>query len=99
MLKAGAARVFFAKVTYCSLVAAFEEIMKLVPAGTPVVCESPALRRFAEPGLFIIMTSSVKDNQKDIKLLTNLPHVKSDLDCLSRNESLPVYFNNGRWTS
>lgn len=99
MLKAGAARVFFAKVTDNSLAVAFEEIMKLVPEGTPVVCESPALRRYAEPGLFIIMTSASKDSQKDIRSLLDLPHVESDLDYLSRHKNLPVAFSNGRWSS
>ena len=60
MLKAGASRVFFAKVTDNSLFSAFKEIIRYIPPGTPVICESPALRRYVEPGLFIIMTSSLK---------------------------------------
>jgi hypothetical protein len=99
MLKAGASRVFFAKVTDNSLFDAFKEIIRHVPAGTPVICESPALRRYVEPGLFIIMTSFEKDNQKDIKSLLDLPHVEFNLDYLAWNEVLPIAFSNGKWIS
>ncbi len=99
MLKAGASRVFFAKVTDESLLSAFEDIYKRIPPDVPVVCESPALRRFVEPGLFIVMISSEKDNQKDIKHLIKLPHTEYSLDYLSGNEELPVSFNSGKWSS
>ena len=52
MLRAGASRVFFAKVTDNSLFEAFNEILNLIPEDSPVICESPALRNFIEPGLF-----------------------------------------------
>jgi hypothetical protein len=99
MLKAGAAKVYFAKVTDNSLAFAFGEILKKVPAGTPIICESPALRKYTEPGLLIIMTSEKNNNQKNIKSLLALPHVEFDLDYLTRNEDLPLVFNNGKWIS
>ena len=40
-----------------------------------MICESPALRNFAEPGVFIIMTSDSIDKKKDISHLQRLPHV------------------------
>ena len=55
-----------------SLSEVFNEIMKSVPAGTPVICESPALRNFAEPGVFIIMTSDTINKHKDISHLTDI---------------------------
>lgn len=97
MLKAGASKVFFAKVTDNSLFNAFKEIIRYIPPGTPVICESPGLRRYVEPGLFIIMTSSAKDNQKDIKSLIDLPHVEFSLDYLAQHEDLPVAFSYGKW--
>ena len=99
MLKAGASRVFFAKVTDNSLDKAFKEIMENFPGGTPIICESPALRHFTEPGLFVIMTSSIKNNQKDIKSLLNLPHVEFNMDYLALNKNIPISFSNGKWIS
>jgi hypothetical protein len=99
MLKAGASRVYFAKVTDNSLVEAFENIMEHIPEGTPIICESPALRYYTEPGLFVIMTSSLKNNQKNIKSLLNLPHVEFNMDYLSQNKIIPISFSNGKWIS
>lgn len=99
MLRAGASRVFFAKVTDNSLLEAFSEILKHIPAGTPVICESPALRYQVDPGLFIIMTSIGKNNQKDINKLLVLPHEKFDLNFLSGSKILPVLFKDGKWIS
>jgi len=99
MLKVGASRVYFAKVTDDSLDEAFNEIMKNIPEGTPVVCESPALRHYTEPGLFIIMTSPLKDNQKDIRVLLDLPHLEFNMDFLASKRDIPVSFNDGKWIS
>ena len=71
-LKAGAHKVYFAKVWDDQLLEVFNEIMKLIPAGTPVICESPALRNFVEPGVFIIMTSDTINKQKDISHLQSI---------------------------
>ena len=75
MLEAGADKVYFAKVWDDQLFEVFTEIMKIIPEGTPVICESPALRNFVEPGVFIIMTSETIHKHKDISHLTALPHV------------------------
>lgn len=99
MLNAGASRVYFAKVTDNSLDEAFKEIIMKIPQGTPVVCESPALRHYTEPGLFIIMTSPLKDNQKDIRSLLNLPHLEFNMDYLASKRDIPISFKNGRWIS
>jgi hypothetical protein len=99
MLKAGASRVFFAKVTDKSLLDTFKEILKLIPAGIPIICESPGLRNYLEPGLFIVMTSAVRDNQKEIKSLLKSPHAEFNLDSLSGNKELPVSFSDGKWSS
>jgi hypothetical protein len=97
MLKSGAARVFFAKVTDNYLVAAFSEIMKLIPENTPVVCESPALRYFIVPGLFVIMKSEGANNNKNINKLLELPHVIYHLGDLRKTALLPFNFNEGKW--
>ncbi|MFZ0280109.1 MAG: hypothetical protein WAL29_00555 [Bacteroidales bacterium] len=99
MLKAGAVRVYFAKVNDNSLFEAFKNILDLIPSGAPVVCESPALRYKVDPGLFIIMMSAEKDNQKDINKLLSLPHVELNMTFLSGCKKLPVDFKNGKWES
>jgi hypothetical protein len=99
MLKAGASKVIFARVNDDTVLRAFQEILDYFPPGTPLVCESPFLRYYAEPGLFIIMQSSEKDNNKDIYALLNLPHVEFNLNYLSGNEDLPLLFSAGIWSS
>jgi hypothetical protein len=96
MLKAGSAHVYFAKVTDNELVNAFTEIMKLIPGGTPVVCESPALRHYIEPGLFVIMNSG-NANNKDISDLQRLPHVAINLEVLQGIDILPFDFDGKEW--
>jgi hypothetical protein len=97
MLQAGASRVYFAKVWDDQLLKGFNEIMKLIPAGSPVICESPALRHFVEPGAFIIMTSSTIHKHKDISNLQKLHHVMFQLEELDGIGTLPFGFENGRW--
>jgi len=99
MLKAGASRVYFAKVTDNSLDKAFQEVMKLIPEGRPIICESPALSHFTEPGLLVIMTSLIQDNQKDIKSLLSLPHLEFNMDYLALHKDIPLSFSNGKWIS
>jgi hypothetical protein len=96
MLKAGAGRVFFAKVTDNELKNAFTEIMRFIPEGTPIVCESPALRHYVEPGLFVIMNSEAY-NSKDISVLLSLSHVSIDLEGLQSMDVVPICFMENRW--
>jgi hypothetical protein len=97
MLRAGAAKVYFAKVLDDQLFEAFRDIMKLVPEGTPVICESPALRNFVEPGVFIIMTSDVINKHKYIKHLQSLPHLMVKLEELEKHKNIPVGFEHCKW--
>ncbi len=59
MLVAGASHVFFAKVTDETLFRAFSEIMEQIAGTPPIVCESPALRYYVDPGMFIVMSSNM----------------------------------------
>ena len=97
MLRAGADKVFYAKVWDDKVFIAFKEIMKKVPKGTPVICESPALRDFIEPGVFIIMMSDIINKHKDIKHLQALPHVVFKLEELEKPDMLPIDFKEGKW--
>jgi len=97
MLNAGASKVYFAKVWDDQLFGVFIKIMEYIPSGAPVICESPALRNFAEPGVFIIMTSDSINKHKDISHLKALPHVMLKLEELDEINSLPIGFEAGKW--
>jgi hypothetical protein len=97
MLKAGASRAYFAKVLDNRLKFVFDKIMRMIPEGVPVVCESPALRNYVEPGVFVIMTSGSNNNHKNISHLQSLPHVMYKLEELNSISEIPIGFENGRW--
>jgi len=97
MLRAGASKVFFAKVTDEDLLAVFKEILKHIPTGIPIICESPALRYFIVPGLFIIMNSETS-NKKNISELLGLPHVMLKLDEIIKVKTLPIEFKDRKWS-
>lgn len=97
MLKAGASEVYFAKVSDQTLFRAFCEIAKKISPDTPIICESPALRHFVTPGLFIIMTSDSINKQKDINTLLSLHHVSYKIEELETIKTIPVSFENGKW--
>jgi len=97
MLRSGAAKVYFAKVWDDKLYEAFSKIMEIIPEGMPVICESPALRNFVEPGAFIIMTSENTYNKKYIKHLQILPHLMIKLEELDNITTLPIGFEDGKW--
>src|SRR5450759_1442634 len=97
MLHSGAHKVYFAKVWDDQLPDVFNEIMEYIPSNVPVICESPALRNFIEPGVFIIMTSNIVNKQKNINYLQELPHVMFKLEELENIDSLPIGFEAGKW--
>jgi len=97
MLHSGATKVFFAKVWDNQLPDVFNEIMEYIPSNVPVICESPALRNYIEPGVFIIMTSNVVNKQKNINHLQALPHVMFKLEELNDVRSFPIEFEDGKW--
>ena len=97
MLHSGAHKVYFAKVWDDQLLNVFNEIMGYIPSNVPVICESPALRNYIEPGVFIIMYSGVVNKQKNINYLQTLPHVMFVLEKLESLDSVPIRFEEGRW--
>ena len=97
MVDAGAQKVYFAKVWDNQLFEVFNKIIKLIPEGTPIICESPALRNYAKPGVFIIMTSYTVNKHKDISHLIALPHVMFQYEALDSISSISIKFDDGRW--
>ena len=97
MLRSGASKVYFAKVFDDRLLFVFNKINELIPEGTPIICESPALRNFIEPGVFIIMSSETINKRKNISKLLTLPHLRFELEKLPELSFIPIGFTNGRW--
>src|SRR5450759_2532532 len=97
MLNSGASRVYFAKVLDDRLKFVFDKILNLISEGAPIVCESPALRNFIEPGVFIIMSSYTTNKRKNINHLLTLPHVRFKLEELDKLSRIPIEFEDGRW--
>jgi hypothetical protein len=97
MLLSGAGKVYFAKVHDYKLRFVFDKIMNLIPEGTPIICESPALRNFIEPGVFIIMSSEVTRMRKNISHFLALPHLKFEFERLPEISSIPIGFEDGSW--
>jgi hypothetical protein len=58
MLQAGARQSFFIMANDEHLSTAFQEIEKIIPSGSLMVCESGGLRYHVAPGLFFMMSHS-----------------------------------------
>jgi hypothetical protein len=98
MLRSGASKVYFAKVHDDRLLYVFNRIRDLLPEGSPIICESPALRNFIEPGVFIIMSSETTRTRKDISHLLTYHHLKFEFEKLPEMPVIPIEFEDGRWS-
>jgi hypothetical protein len=96
MLQCGAVQVFYSQSEESKIAGAFEVIFKLLPAGTPVVCESPALVKYIEPGIFVLMRGSDKPS-KDLSEIEIYPHSEFTIDDIDGNRALPFVFENLEW--
>lgn len=97
MLRAGAGTVYLILVWDNDLENVFTRVLKEIPDGTPVICESPALRNYFEPGEFIIMTSKTANKRQDLEYLQKFPHLKFRLEDLEKTDVLPIQFVEGKW--
>ena len=73
MLRAGAAKVFLIVSASSSACDAWLSLQPFLPIDVPVVCESPALRRYVHPDLFIIMTHGQGGNYDSKKIDDLIP--------------------------
>jgi len=97
MLRSGASKVFFAKVFDDKLLYVFNKINDLIPEGMPIICESPALRNFIEPGVFIIMSSETTKLRMDISRYRAFPHLYFKYEELPEISIIPIEFENSMW--
>jgi hypothetical protein len=96
MLKSGAKKVFYIQAKEESIQIAFSEIYAGIQAGSPVICESPALINYIEPGLYVHMISPDNANPKTTFDLKRTADLEYKIDELTASE-LPIDFVGGKW--
>jgi len=99
MLQSGAKKVYFIQSAEESLNDAFSDVYMNIAPGKPVICESPALINYLEPGVFVIMISTSGSNLKNIKKLRRFPHLEYTCEDILTTTHLPIDFVEGRWKS
>jgi hypothetical protein len=97
MLRCGASKVFYIQAEDKVVTAAVEEILTRFPAGSPVICESPSLISYYDPGVFIIMVSDNDSNRKDISGMKKNVHVEFSLEELKKVARLPFSWTGTEW--
>lgn len=66
MLGAGAAKVYYIVCRDEYIKKAFSMVFITLPAGKPVICESPSLAKYIDPGVLFIADSSLPGTKKDL---------------------------------
>jgi hypothetical protein len=99
MLQSGAKKVYYIQTIEERINQAFLDVYLSIPTDRPVVCESPSLINYIEPGLFIIMISPSGNNLKKIENLKRFPHIEFTYDEIINGNPLPISFENGIWQS
>jgi len=99
MLNSGAAKVYYIEILDGeTLFKAFTGIVSKVPLNIPVICESPSLVNFVEPGVFAIMISDNTINPKDLTEIRKAKHIEMSLEGVTEAEILPFSFYDGVWS-
>lgn len=99
MLQAGAKTAYYMEVLDTHLQEAFESLLALIPASSPVVIESPALRNLVIPGVFFILDHPQTLNKK-MDVLSWAGNADQFINTGIENLSAViegVHFDNGEW--
>ncbi len=64
MLKSGASQVFYIECYDEYMEKAFKKYLQITNSSGTIVCESPALRKYVRPGIFIIVDGLSNQNKK-----------------------------------
>ena len=100
MLAAGAAKSYYIECIDQLITPAFQKLLSSIPKDSAVICESPALRKFIKPGVFIITDNEkVVSNKDKIQIHFDIADrffdiFQDDLDELV----LAISFHQGKWT-
>jgi hypothetical protein len=97
MLRAGAEKVYYIQAGDSFAAGAFEEVLRIIPEGDPIVCESPSLIKHFEPGVFIIMISGEHEGRKDITEMKKHDHLTFSLSLLEKTTTLPFRWSGKSW--
>jgi hypothetical protein len=97
MLSSGAFESYYIQTHDYTSGAALECILRKIKPLSPVVCESPAIRRFIKPGVFILSDNSEIGNKKDPGILLGQANM---VYLLQEHHGVPekLGFSNGVWT-
>jgi hypothetical protein len=96
MLGAGAKRSYYIFATDKSIEKAFNWLLENRECSGPIICESPALRRFFNPGLFIIADSDIVIDRKDLSSISDSSDITIQMED-SYYQINRILFGNGRW--
>jgi hypothetical protein len=99
-LAAGAEHVYLIIAAEQFIKPAFETLLSLLPSNTPVICESPALRRYFKPDLLIVMhhDNNQESDSKDITdILTHADLVLTLGELSSEMEASITMNRDGGW--
>ncbi len=99
MLAAGASQSFYIACDDACVGPAFQQICKFIPKNSPVICESPALRAYAEPGIFIITDNDqVVSRKESVLQLTHTADRVINLFKINISElTSSISFNGAKW--
>lgn len=70
MLTAGAVEAYYISAGSDSVKEAFNELLKRISRDSPIICESPILSRYFNPGLLVVTDSPNVLNRKEISEVT-----------------------------
>lgn len=100
MMASGASQVFYIEVLDDYILEAFNTLVKHIPKSAAVVCESPALIKVIEPGLFIIADNiSQKNKKQDVLQNKKLADLFIETDKIELTDVIKqISFNSSGWT-
>jgi len=98
MLHAGATNVYYLEVYDQYLFKAFKKLLDFIPENSAIVCESPALRKFVNPGLFLIVDNDHQKNKKaEVLKWKNKADFFVETDKIKISEIVKSIFFSDRW--
>lgn len=96
MLAAGAEKAYYIQAYDRNVKGAFTMVFNNIPVDRPVVCESPSLGKYIDPGILFITDSEDVILKKDISDL--LPKAKRIIYSLHKNPDIDkLIFSGGNW--
>jgi len=96
MLAAGASRAYYIRADEGTAGEAFGQLLEKRESAMPVICESPVLRNYFDPGLFIIADSKNVINRKELTGMVHLADLIVEYESGETGAGF-ISFRNGGW--